>query len=67
MLDQSEAICMSALARKECRGSHWRLDHMKRDDENFLKHSLVNFENGVARLSYQDVKITKWQPEERKY
>jgi succinate dehydrogenase / fumarate reductase flavoprotein subunit len=67
MLDQSEAICMSALARKECRGGHWRLDHMKRDDDNFLKHSLVNFENGVAELSYHDVIITKWQPEERKY
>ncbi len=67
MLDQSEAICLGALARNECRGSHWRLDYLKRDDENFLKHSLVNYINGEAKLSYQDVKITKWQPEERKY
>jgi len=67
MLDESEAICLGALAREECRGSHWRLDHLKRDDDNFLKHSLVNFVDGEAKLRYKDVVITKWQPEERKY
>ncbi len=67
MLDESEAICMGALARKECRGGHWRLDHLKRDDANFLKHSLVSFADGEPKLSYQDVIITKWQPQERKY
>lgn len=67
MLDLSEAICMGALERKECRGSHWRLDHLGRDDENFLKHTLVNYIDGEAKLSYLDAIITKWQPEERKY
>jgi succinate dehydrogenase / fumarate reductase flavoprotein subunit len=67
MLDLSEAICMGALERKECRGSHWRLDHMGRDDENFLKHTLVNYVDGEAKLSYLNVIVTKWQPEERKY
>ena len=67
MLDLSEAICMGAFERKECRGSHWRLDHLGRDDENFLKHTLVNYVDGEAKLSYLDVIITKWQPEERKY
>ncbi|MFX1507153.1 MAG: FAD-binding protein [Promethearchaeota archaeon] len=67
MLDLSEAICMGALERKECRGSHWRLDNLKRDDDNFLKHTLVNYVDGEAKLSYLDVIITKWQPEERKY
>ena len=67
MLDLSEVICMGALARKECRGSHWRLDHLKRDDDNFLKHTLANYIEGEAKLSYLDAIITKWQPEERKY
>ncbi|MFX0184158.1 MAG: FAD-binding protein [Candidatus Hodarchaeota archaeon] len=67
MLDLSEAICMGALERKECRGSHWRLDHLGRDDKNFLKHTLVNYIEGEAKLSYFDVIITQWQPEERKY
>ena len=42
MLDEAEAICMGALAREECRGGHWRLDHLKRDDKKFLKHTLKN-------------------------
>ena len=67
MLDESEAICIGALAREECRGSHWRLDHLGRNDEKFLKHSLVNFVNGEATLRYKDVIITKWQPEARTY
>jgi succinate dehydrogenase / fumarate reductase flavoprotein subunit len=67
MLDESEAICMGALAREECRGSHWRLDHLGRNDEKFLKHSLVNFVNGEATLRYKDAIITKWQPEARTY
>ena len=67
MLDEAEAICMGALAREECRGGHWRLDHLKRDDKKFLKHTLVNFVDGEAKLRYKDVVITKWQPEERKY
>ncbi|WP_455463971.1 FAD-binding protein [Candidatus Hodarchaeum mangrovi] len=67
MLDESEAICMGALERKECRGSHWRLDHPKRDDDTFLKHTLVSYINGEAKLSYTDVQITKWEPKERKY
>ena len=67
MLDESEAICMGALAREECRGSHWRLDHLGRNDEKFLKHSLVNFVEGQATLRYKDAVITKWQPEARTY
>jgi succinate dehydrogenase / fumarate reductase flavoprotein subunit len=67
MLELSEAICLGALERKECRGSHWRLDNMGRDDENFLRHTLVNHVEGEAKLSYLDVIISKWQPEERKY
>ena len=67
MLDEAEAICTGALAREECRGSHWRLDFPKRDDENFLRHTLVNFVDGELKVRYQDVVITKWQPKERKY
>jgi len=67
MLDESEAVCLGALERKECRGSHWRLDYPKRDDEAFLRHTLVSYIEGEAKLSYSDVQITKWEPKERKY
>ena len=67
MLDVAEVMCLGALERTECRGCHWRLDHPKRDDENFLKHTLANYVDGEAKLSYLDVVITKWEPKERKY
>jgi succinate dehydrogenase / fumarate reductase flavoprotein subunit len=67
MLDVAEVMCLGALERRECRGCHWRLDHLGRDDENFLKHTLANYVDGEAKLSYLDVQITKWEPKERKY
>ena len=41
MLDVAETVANSALKRKESRGSHTRTDFPKRDDENFLKHTLA--------------------------
>ncbi|MFX1283670.1 MAG: FAD-binding protein [Promethearchaeota archaeon] len=67
MLDVAEVMCLGALKRTECRGCHWRLDYPKRDDENFLKHTLANYADGEAKLSYLDVVITKWEPKERTY
>jgi fumarate reductase flavoprotein subunit len=67
MLDAAEAVAFSALARKESRGSHQRTDFAKRDDQNFLKHSLAFRTNGDPRIDYLDVVITKWPPAERVY
>jgi succinate dehydrogenase / fumarate reductase flavoprotein subunit len=67
MLDIGEAMLAGALARKESRGSHYRRDYEKRDDENWLKHTMALPDNGGVKLSYKPVTITKWQPMERKY
>ena len=67
MLDLSEAIVASALSREESRGSHVRLDFPKRDDARFLKHTLAYRTPDGPRIDFSDVKITKYQPEERKY
>jgi fumarate reductase flavoprotein subunit len=67
MLDVAEAIANSALKRKESRGSHTRTDFPKRDDENFLKHSLAHRTADGPRIEYLPVTLTRWQPEERKY
>ncbi|WP_062267276.1 fumarate reductase (quinol) flavoprotein subunit [Endozoicomonas arenosclerae] len=65
----AETMAVGALERKESRGAHQRIDgYEKRDDENFLKHSLAYYNGDAApRMEYQDVNITRYQPEERVY
>ncbi len=67
MLDVADAVAHSALARTESRGSHQRTDHPKRDDARFLKHSMAYRTDGVPRIEYLDVVITRWPPAERVY
>ncbi len=68
LLDIAELVTVSALARTESRGAHAREDYPKRDDVNWLKHSLAWVkENGEIELRYKPVVITKYQPKERVY
>jgi succinate dehydrogenase / fumarate reductase flavoprotein subunit len=68
LLELAECMVVSGLARKESRGAHARpYDFPERDDENYLRHTVVTWENGGPTLDWKPVTITKWQPEERKY
>jgi len=67
LLEFSDAIVTGALARQECRGAHWRTDHPKRDDVNWLKHTIAFKTDKGIELKYKPVIITKYQPQERKY
>ncbi len=68
MLEAAHAIAHCALQRKESRGSHQRLDHPARDDQQFLKHSLAHYGgDGDPRVDYLDVVITRLPPGERVY
>ncbi|HXF71183.1 MAG TPA: succinate dehydrogenase flavoprotein subunit [Actinomycetota bacterium] len=68
LLDCAEALVVSALARDESRGAHYREDHPLRDDEHWLKHTLAyREEDGGIRLEYKDVKLGPYVPMERKY
>jgi len=67
MVDLTEVITLGALLREETRGSHYRRDFPRRDDARWLKHTLVRLKDGKPDVSYRDVQITKYQPQERKY
>ena len=67
MLDLAEVTMASALPRNESRGAHSRTDYPKRDDQNWLKHTLAFYTTDGPRLEYLPVTITKWQPAERTY
>ncbi|MEJ7620668.1 MAG: FAD-dependent oxidoreductase [Aquificaceae bacterium] len=67
MLHLARAVAYCALHRRESRGGHYREDYPERDDENFLKHTLVWQEGDKLKIDYAEVKITQHQPAERKY
>ncbi|HET8607339.1 MAG TPA: FAD-binding protein [Gaiellaceae bacterium] len=68
MLDTAWCMVQAGIARKESRGAHSRpYDYPKRDDENFMQHSISRWAGDHPELSYKEVRVTKWQPEERHY
>ena len=72
LLEFSECIVAGALAREESRGAHARRDFPKRDDANWMKHTLAYRQmNGRPRLDYKPVRYgpegPRFKPEERKY
>ncbi|MDF3298275.1 succinate dehydrogenase flavoprotein subunit [Streptomyces tropicalis] len=72
LLDLAEVMAVSALARKESRGGHYREDFPNRDDVNFMRHTMAYREVGAdgsdtVRLDYKPVVQTRYQPMERKY
>lgn len=67
MLDCAETIVAGAIAREESRGAHYRSDFERRDDQNWLAHTMVYKTSGGLQLKKKPVTITEFQPKERKY
>ena len=68
LLELASCMVVAGIERKESRGAHARpYDYPDRDDENYLRHTLVSWVDGAPKLEWKPVTITKWQPMERTY
>jgi succinate dehydrogenase / fumarate reductase, flavoprotein subunit len=68
LLELADCMVVSGLARKESRGAHARpYDYPDRDDEHYMKHTIVTWVDGEPQLDWAPVRATKWQPMERTY
>jgi succinate dehydrogenase / fumarate reductase flavoprotein subunit len=68
LLELADCMVVSGLARKESRGAHARPhDYPDRDDENYLRHTLVTWRDNAPKLGWKPVDVTKWKPMERTY
>ena len=67
MLQLAYAITAGAIWREESRGAHWRIDHPKRDDDRFLKHTLITLIDGEMKISTKNVNLGQFEVKERTY
>jgi succinate dehydrogenase / fumarate reductase flavoprotein subunit len=67
MLDCAECTCVAALHRTESRGAQYRTDFPERNDTDWLKHIDLSSDTDKPKISYSDVTITQWEPQERTY
>jgi len=67
MIDIAEATAFAALWRKESRGAHFRRDYPKRNDNDYLKHTMIYRENGSLIIKTKPVKLGLFEVKERKY
>ncbi|NEU56525.1 FAD-binding protein [Halorussus sp. MSC15.2] len=71
LIDLAEAITLGALARDEFRGAHWRQEHQERKDDEWLKHTMLSWNDGSPELWYKPVILEgqdkTYEPKERSY
>ncbi len=67
MVNIAESVGLSALYRRESRGSHFRTDFPKRDDAEFLRHTITSVRNDGLSISYSPVRLGTFEVKEREY
>ena len=67
LVDLALVTAASAEHRQESRGAHAREDYPERDDEKWLKHTLVWLQGDTLRIDYRPVHVSRWEPKPRAY
>ena len=68
LLELAACMVVAGIERKESRGAHARpYDFPDRDDEKYMKHTIVRWVGDHPVLDWKPVTMTKWQPQERTY
>ena len=67
MIELALVITKGALLRDEFRGSHFKFEFPKRDDENWLKTTIAEYDENEPKISYVAVDLRHVKPVERKY
>jgi len=71
VIDLAEAITLGALAREEFRGAHWRKQYQNRRDDQWIKHTMLQWNDGSPELYYKPVILEghekTYEPKERSY
>ena len=69
MLHLARVITNGALKRDETRGAHYKPEFPERDDENFLKTTIAQYDekNNEPVITYEDVDVSYIAPRKRDY
>jgi succinate dehydrogenase / fumarate reductase flavoprotein subunit len=67
MLENAECTAAAALHRTESRGAQYRTDFPERNDDEWLKHIDLSLDGEGPEISYSEVTMTQWEPQERTY
>ena len=67
MIDIAKVITKGALLRNESRGAHYKPEFPERDDENFMKTTIAEYNEEEPKISYEDIDYSMIEPILRKY
>jgi succinate dehydrogenase / fumarate reductase flavoprotein subunit len=67
MIDIAEVTALASLWRKESRGAHFRTDYPKRNDNDYLVHTMIYRGKDGLEIKTKPVKLGIFEVKERKY